>query len=144
MSIKKRSVKHSYLWAALHHKCPHCREGNMFIDKGSYKLKSFMKMNDNCPVCGQKMEIEKGFYYGTGYVSYALAVAFSVSTFVAWWVLIGFSVDDSRIFYWLTINSILMLLLQPWFMRLSRTVWLSFFVRYNADWQKAKADSLYA
>ena len=28
-----------------------------------------------------------------------------------------------------------MLLLQPYFMRLSRTLWLSFFVKYNKDWQ---------
>lgn len=93
-------------------------------------------MNEQCHVCGQKTEIEAGFYYGTGYVSYALAVAFSVTTFVAWWVLVGLSVKDNRIFWWLGINSILMLLLQPWLMRLSRAVWLSIFVRYNANWKK--------
>lgn len=40
----------------------------MFQDKGSYKLKSFMRMNEHCPGCGQRMEIEKGFYYGTVYM----------------------------------------------------------------------------
>lgn len=92
-------------------------------------------MNEQCQVCGQKTEIEAGFYYGTGYVSYALAVAFSVTTFVAWWVLVGLSVKDNRIFWWLGINSILMLLLQPLLMRLSRAVWLSIFVRFNANWK---------
>lgn len=86
----------------------------MFQDEGSYHLKSFMKMNKNCPVCGQKTEIEDGFYYGTGYVSYALAVAFSVSTFVAWYVLVGISVDDNRVFWWLATNAVLMLLFQPY------------------------------
>lgn len=95
-------------------------------------------MNDNCPVCDQKTEIEQGFYYGTGYVSYALSVAFSASTFVAWWVLIGFSINDNRVFWWLGINTILMLVLQPWFMRLSRSVWLSFFVKYNENWKLEK------
>lgn len=38
-----------------------------------------VKMNERCPVCGQPMEIVKGFYYSTGYVSYALSVAVSVS-----------------------------------------------------------------
>ena len=129
---------YNYLWTVLNHKCPHCREGNMFQDEGSYRLKSFMKMNEICPVCGQKTEIEAGFYYGTGYVSYALAVAFSVSTFVAWYVLIGMSVDDNRVFWWLGINAILMLLLQPYLMRLSRSVWLSFFVKYDARWKLNK------
>ncbi|HWB27640.1 MAG TPA: hypothetical protein VG738_19320 [Chitinophagaceae bacterium] len=94
-------------------------------------------MHEYCPVCGQKTEIETGFYVGTGYVSYSLTVAFSVATFVAWWVLIGFSLYDNRIFWWLGINSALMLLLQPYFMRLSRTIWLSFFVHFDKDWKSA-------
>ena len=92
-------------------------------------------MNEHCPVCNQKSEIEIGFYYGAGYVSYALTVAISVSTFVAWWVLIGLSIDDNRVFYWLGLNALLLLLIQPWLMRLSRTIWLSFFVKYEPGWK---------
>jgi uncharacterized protein (DUF983 family) len=141
MSDIKKEKKHGYLWGAFNHKCPRCRAGNMFQDKGSYKLKSFMKMNENCPTCGQRMEIETGFYYGTGYVSYALTVAFSVMTLVAWWVLIGLSLNDNRFFWWVVINAVLMVLLQPWFMRLSRAVWLSFFVKYNPNWRTEKPDA---
>jgi len=101
-------------------------------------------MNEHCPRCGQKTEIEQGFYYGTGYVSYALTVAFSVATFVAWWVLIGISTDDNRIFWWMGTNAILLLLLQPYFMRLSRTVWLSFFVKYNGDWESRQNEAVTA
>ncbi len=126
--------KPNYFYALFNHKCPHCRQGNMFIDKHSFHLKIFMKMNKNCPVCGQRTEIEAGFYYGTGYVSYALTVAFSVSTFVAWWVLVGFSSSDNRIFWWLGINTILLLLIQPYLMRLSRAVWLAIFVKYDINW----------
>jgi hypothetical protein len=96
-------------------------------------------MHKRCPVCGQPTEIEVGFYYGTGYVSYALTVAFSVATAVAWWLFVGFSINDDRIFWWLGINSLLMLLLQPIFMRLSRSVWLSWFVKYDPDWNKPAA-----
>ena len=56
-------------------------------------------MHKNCPECGQPTEIEVGFYYGTGYVSYALTVALSVASFVAWYVVIGMSVDDNRFFF---------------------------------------------
>ncbi len=132
-----KTKRESYLWAVLNNKCPRCRKGDVFKTKSSYQ-KKFMQMNDNCPVCDQKTEIEQGFYYGTGYVSYALSVAFSASTFVAWWVLIGFSINDNRVFWWLGINTILMLVLQPWFMRLSRSVWLSFFVKYNENWKLEK------
>ncbi len=95
-------------------------------------------MNDNCPVCGQMTEIEPGFYYGTGYVSYAIAVAFSVFTFAAWWVLIGISVDDNRVFWWLGTNAFVMLVLQPYLMRLSRTAWLSIFVKFDKARRQGK------
>lgn len=135
MDDKGRRKGYNYWMAMLHQKCPHCREGDMFKDKNPYHLKALFNMHKNCPVCGQQMEIEPGFYYGTAYVSYSLTVAFSASTFVAWWVLIGLSTRDHRIFWWIGINGISMLLLQPYFMRLSRTLWLSFFVKYNKDWQ---------
>jgi len=138
MNSKEQTKKPGYLGTVFNHKCPNCREGYMFEDKHCFHLKSFMRMNERCPACGQETEIEQGFYYGTGYVSYALAVAFSASTFVAWWILIGLSVDDNRIFWWLTTNAILLLLLQPYFMRLSRSIWLSFFVHYNANWKAEK------
>jgi len=94
-------------------------------------------MNEKCPVCNQPTEIEVGFYYGTGYVSYALTVALSVATFVAWKVLIGlsFDIDDYRIFYWLGTNVLLLLVLQPLIMRLSRSLWLGWFVPYEPDWK---------
>ena len=98
-----------------------------------------MKMNEDCPECGQPTELEVGFYYGTSYVSYALTVAFSVATFIAWWVLIGVSIDDNRVFYWLGINAVLLVVLQPVFMRLSRSLWLSWFVKYDDDWKIKKA-----
>ncbi len=129
----------SYLGAVLNQKCPHCREGNMFEDTHPFHLKSFMKMNAICPVCSQKTELEAGFYYGTGYVSYALTIAFSVSTFVAWWVLAGFSTSDNRIFWWLGTNTFLLLLGQPYLMRLSRAIWLSVFVKYDSTWYLKKA-----
>lgn len=90
-----------------------------------------MKMHETCPVCGQPFEIEPGFWYGTGFVSYALAVAVCVATFIAWKVLVGFSLHDDRLFWWMGINGLLLILVQPVLMRLSRTIWLNFFIRYN-------------
>ncbi|NNV57177.1 DUF983 domain-containing protein [Limnovirga soli] len=133
--------KPSYVLSVLGNKCPRCREGYLFESKNAYALKQsrYIKMHDHCPACGQRTEIEVGFYYGTSYVSYALTVAYSVATFVAWWVLFGFSIEDNSIFYWLGVNSISLLLLQPLFMRLSRTLWLSWFVKYDPEWQRNEA-----
>jgi hypothetical protein len=98
-------------------------------------------MNETCPVCGQPTELEVGFFYGTAYVSYALTVAFSVSTFVAWWVLIGMSLDDNRFFWWMGTNAVLMILMQPLFMRLSRSIWLSWFVAYDPKCNESPEES---
>jgi len=93
-----------------------------------------MKMNDTCVVCGQPTELEVGFYYGTGYVSYGLAILITVFSFVVWWILIGLSTSDNRFFFWLAFNAVLLIALQPWMMRFSRSLWISWFVRYDPDW----------
>lgn len=138
MCAENKDLKSGYLRSVLSHKCARCRSGDMFQTRNAYRLKHFMKMYDNCPACSQRLEIEVGFYYGTGYVSYAITVAFSVITFVAWWILIGMSVNDNRFFWWLGLNITSLIALQPYFMRLSRAIWLSFFVRYDANWQNEK------
>ncbi len=115
-------------------KCPRCRQGDMFKESNPYKLKTFMQMHRHCPVCGQELDIEPGFYYGSSYVSYALTLGLTAVTIVAWWFTIGFSLNDNRIFYWLTLNSVFLLGLQPVLMRVARTLWLAFFVRYQRNW----------
>ena len=126
-----------YLLSTLSNKCPRCREGELFVSKNPYDLSKITKMNDKCPVCGQPTEIELGFYYGTGYVSYALTVAYFVATFIAWKVLIGmtFELDDNRIFYWMGTAIVTLLFIQPILMRLSRSLWLGWFVSYNKNWK---------
>lgn len=84
-------------------------------------------MVEKCSVCGQRTELEPGFYHGTGYVSYALTVGFSIITFVLWTLFSGYGLKDKEIFWWLPINVLALVLLQPWFMRLSRVLWLTLF-----------------
>ena len=131
------SNKPSYILSVLGNRCPRCREGYLFETKNAYALKNskYIKMKEECPLCGQPTDIEVGFYYGTSYVSYALTIAISVATFIAWWVLIGFSLYDDRIFWWLGVNAVILLALQPVLMRFSRILWLSWFVKYDPDWK---------
>lgn len=119
-------------------RCPRCRRGDMFRHSNSFKklkLSYILDMHDHCPVCRQKFDLEPGFWYGTGYVSYGLAVAISGITFIAWWIIIGISTEDNRIFGWLIFNSVLLVVIQPWLMRFSRVVYLLFFVRYNENYE---------
>lgn len=130
-------MKNNIITSVLTNKCPRCREGKLFVGSNPYDFSNITKMNENCPVCGQPTEIEVGFYVGTGYVSYALTVAYFVSSFVAWKVLIGmtFNLDDNRILYWLFSAIALVILIQPILMRLSRSIWIAMFVSYNKNWK---------
>lgn len=135
-AVKTSDVNHihhkpSLILSILQNKCSRCRQGHLYVDSHPYRLRTFMKMHETCPVCGQPFEIEPGFWYGTGFVSYALSVAVCVATFIAWKVLIGFSLQDNRLFWWMGLNGLLLVTLQPVLMRLARTIWLNFFVWYR-------------
>lgn len=129
--------KRLYLFSILSNRCPRCREGKVFEKSSAYQ-KNSTHMHENCPVCGQPTEIEVGFYYGTGYVSYTLSIALLAVSFVAWKVLIGvsFSIDDNRIFYWMGISFTALFAAQPILMRMSRILWLSWFVKYDPNWKE--------
>jgi len=107
----------------------------MFKTKNPWVLSKTMQMNRECPVCGQPLDIEVGFYYGSSYVSYTFSIMLSVATLVAWWLLIGISLNDNRFFYWMGFNAVFLLIMQPYLMRVARTGWLAFFVRYDRNWR---------
>lgn len=111
----------------------------MFEHPLSIRLKGILKMHERCPVCGQISDIEVGFYYGTGYVSYFIGIFISLASLLLWWLLIGFSFHDNRFLYWVVGNSIFLAVLQPWLMRFSRILWLSWFVHYDPEWRQHPA-----
>lgn len=136
--MSQQEKHRGYLASTISCRCPRCREGKLFSNPLSIRLKQNMVMNKTCKECGQPTEIEVGFYYGTSYVSYALTVGMSVASLIIWWVLIGLSTEDNRFFVWLAVNAVLLLILQPWLMRLSRSLWISWFVKYDPDWRQHK------
>ena len=120
--------------------CPRCRTGKLFQNPISLGVGRNMAMHDRCPICNQRTEIEIGFYYGTGYVSYLLALMFTGITFLLWWPIIGFSFHDRRFAWWLGVNAVSLVFLQAWLMRFSRALWLSWFVHYDPDWASHPPD----
>ena len=127
--------KPNYWWSLFTMKCPRCRKGPMFTNNNPWNLKKTLKMPEKCPECGQRYELEVGFWYGTAYISYAVTVLFCIFSFLLWFLTIGFSLTDQRFYWWMGINGILLIALQPCFMRLSRSMYLYFFVAYDADYK---------
>jgi hypothetical protein len=112
-------------------KCPSCRAGNMFSNPSVFPLNHLLDMPERCPVCGQKMELEIGFYYGTGYVSYGLSVGLTFVVAIIFALTWGFDWRDYSIFWFLGIDIALLICLQPWLMRYSRVLYLYLFVKYG-------------
>lgn len=112
-------------------KCPNCRKGHMFTNKSILPLGKMLDMPDKCTVCGQKFELEVGFYYGTGYVSYALSVALFFFNLAWYWLIFGLSFQDNSMISYFITSTVIVVLLQPWLMRISRVIYLNMFVGYG-------------
>ena len=125
--------------SVLMNKCPHCRQGDLFTDPNPYHLTRTMRMPEHCPECGQPFELETGFYFGTGYVSYGLSVTIMAMSFVLWYVTGNISIKDNSIFIWLIVNSVALVILQPVLQRLARSIWIAFFVKYEPGKPYSKA-----
>lgn len=101
-----------------HEKCPKCEEGHAFYKKGNPLLFQMPRMYANCPVCGHKFEKETGYFFGSMYVSYALAVAEMVAVFI-----IAQFFTQSFITI-LIIIAVVAVLLSTFNFRLSRMMWI--------------------
>lgn len=128
-------LKGTKLYSIFTMSCPRCHEGKLFKDNNPYNFKRIFDMPERCETCGQKIEIEPGFFYGAMYVSYGLSIAYLVSVYVAMLVLYHtFTITE-----YLVIAVGTLFLLTPYFFRLARAIWINFFVKYNP---KAKENPL--
>src|SRR3982750_2582931 len=114
--MKEETPHRSYFTTVITCRCPRCREGRLFKYPLSFRFRKNMEMQEQCPVCGQVTDIEVGFYYGTGYVSYLVALLITIVYFLIWLVTIGFSFQDKRFMVWIISNSVMLIVLQPWLM----------------------------
>jgi len=106
--------------AMIHSKCPRCHVGKVFEGQ-VYSLRK-QQMNDVCPHCGVKYEVEPGYFYAAMYVSYALSVAEIVSVSVAIAILTG---SESPWFY-LAGLAVTILIFAPFNFRYARLILLHF------------------
>jgi hypothetical protein len=94
------------------------------------KVTKAMKVNEHCPVCGLRFEIEPGFFFGAMYVSYAFSVALFTVIAVALSVL-----GDYPVYVYAISIVVAVVLLFPFMFRYSRVLFLHLFggVRYEPD-----------
>ncbi len=120
-------MKSSTLKSIYHCKCPRCHEGDLFLRGQILNPTKFSDMNKECSHCGQYFEPEPGFYLGAMFVSYG----FNTAVFIAIWVAVSLLKPDYSLTLLLTLIGVAILVLTPFIYRISRSMWIAFFVPFR-------------
>lgn len=109
-------------------RCPRCRNGKMFTN-GVYNLSHMTRMNEVCPHCALRFEVEVGFYWAAMYISYGLniAIAFIVG------LLTSLLFEDPSA--WVYVSTIIgaIIIFFPFNYRYSRVLLIYFFSKVGYD-----------
>ncbi|MUU78010.1 DUF983 domain-containing protein [Winogradskyella endarachnes] len=114
------------LYSILFGVCPKCHQESMYINKNPYILSDVVKMHEKCSHCNTKYQIEPSFFYGSMYVSYAVGIAFAVAAFIISYNILGSSLTVAFVAIIATLIGFF-----PIIMRLSRNIWINFFMSYD-------------
>ncbi|MEW7290232.1 DUF983 domain-containing protein [Aquimarina sp. 2304DJ70-9] len=106
--------------------CPVCQQESMYEESNPYKLSQTLKMQERCSHCSTKYKMEPSFFYGAMYVSYPVGIAFAVAAFVISYLLLNLNL----VVTFLVIAGTMILFL-PVILRLSRNIWINFFLHYD-------------
>ena len=106
-------------------KCPACREGYVFQNKGILPLSGCLDLVKNCTACGQNIQIESN---NGGGINYALTMMLFFLNILWYWPIFGISYKDNSFIYFLFSSIFVVILVQPWLMRYSRIIFLYFIV----------------
>ena len=123
--------KGNKLFSILTGTCPKCHEESMYEDKNPYNLGNIFKMKERCSNCNAKYKIEPSFFFGAMYVSYGIGIAFSVAAFIVSFLLFNMALLGAFISIVVTL-----IVFMPIIIRLSRNIWINFFIHYDVKNQQ--------
>lgn len=119
--------KGTKLFSIVKNKCPRCQDGDFFVNSNPLNFEGNLKIHEKCPECNFKYMIEPSFFYGAMYISYALTVAIAVATFIISQLL------DLNLVWTITTIIIVLILLIPYLVRISRLIYINMFVSYQGS-----------
>jgi hypothetical protein len=111
-------------------KCPSCRKSTVFINKSVFPLGKCLALKDECEVCGQKMKSESN---NGGGINYALTMILFFLNLLWYWPIFGLSYKDNSVYYFLATSIAVVLLAQPYLMRLSRMIYLYLYTSFGTS-----------
>ena len=102
----------------------------MYVHKNPYLLSKVFKMHERCSHCGLRYKIEPSFFFGAMYVSYGVGIAFAFAAFV-----ISFFLFESGLKTAFIAIVATLVIFMPVIMRVSRNIWINFFISYDKTWR---------
>ncbi len=120
------------LYSILTGSCPKCHQESMYTDANPYHFNKLFDMNSTCSHCGTKYQMEPSFFYGAMYVSYAVGIAFGVAAFIISYLIFGSSL---KVAFGAIIATLIIFM--PVIIRLSRNIWINFFIHYDKNWKNS-------
>ena len=109
-------------------KCPSCRKSTVFVNKSLFPLDKCLALKDECEVCGEKMKSESN---NGGGINYALTMVLFFLNLLWYWPIFGLSYKDNSVYYFLFSSLGIVIVLQPYLMRLSRMIYLYLYVGFG-------------
>jgi len=109
-------------------KCPSCRRTHVFVNRSMFPLSKLVELKEECEVCGQKMKSERN---NGGGINYALSMVLFFLNLCWYWPIFGLHYDDNSVYYYLISSTVVVLVLQPYLMRLSRMIYLYLYVGFG-------------
>ncbi len=109
-------------------KCPSCRKSVVFVHKSIFPLSQLVMLKTKCDVCGQSLKSERN---NGGGINYALTVLLFIFNLGWYWPILGLSYKDNSFYYFLVTSTVVVVLAQPYLMRLSRMIYLYLYVSFG-------------
>lgn len=91
-------------------------------------------MHKSCSSCGLQYLLEPAFFFGATYVSYAL----STGVFMVLYPYLSINYPDAPVSFYFKVIIATMVALIPVIYKLSRIVWINFFVKYKTPDELAR------
>ncbi len=123
----------SKLYSIVYLKCPKCHQGDLFKNKNPYRLNTMLTMPARCPVCNQSFQFEAGFYSAALWTSYPLVIVAAAIIVLICYVWLSISGA-----FLIAIVAVVLLSLQPYFMRIGRSILINNFVDFDQRYKSKK------
>ncbi|MGH1334959.1 MAG: DUF983 domain-containing protein [Aureispira sp.] len=91
-------------------------------------MQGIYNMHESCSSCGQRFQMEPGFYWGAMYIGYGLSSGYMLTAMITCLFLFDLSVNQS--FAAAIIGGIFIV---PIVARLARAIWINIYVKYNSN-----------